>query len=129
MQKVFNTSSKYVDAYVSGIFGGNINIQNIVDHINNNRIHLTEPEKVFIEQLMAGGGPNPPGPIQGAVTSVNGKLPNAVGALDLTAEDIRAIDNVLQAVDVITLRSGNTNIADIEVIEVATIDALINGLV
>ena len=127
MQKVFNTSSKYVDAYVSGIFGGNINIQNIVDHINNNRIHLTEPEKVFIEQLMAGGGQ--PGPIQGAVTSINGILPNQAGELILTAQDVRAIDRLVQTADVITLQSGNIDIANIEVIEVATIDALINGLV
>lgn len=127
MQKVFNTSSKYVDAYVSGIFGGNINIQNIVDHINNDRIHLTEPEKAFIEQLMAGGGQ--PGPIQGAVTSVNGILPNPAGELILTAQNIGAIDGLIQTPDVITLQSGNVNVVNIEIIEVATIDALINGLV
>ena len=75
--------------------------------------------------FIPGLGGNPGGGQPGTVTTVNGQT----GAVLITAEGLGAVNRVDQAVDEIKLQSGNVDIGVIQVIEVPTIDALINGLV
>ena len=75
--------------------------------------------------FIPGLGGNPGGGQPGTVTTVNGQTGNVL----ITAEGLGAVNRVDQAVDEIKLQSGNVDIGVIQVIEVPTIDALINGLV
>lgn len=75
-------------------------------------------EYIAYNGLGGGGGP-------GAVISVNGKT----GDVILTATDVEAIDSIEQTEDVIKLKSGTQDKANIEIITIGEIDNIINNLI